>query len=210
MEFKIKQYAENWTVALQDLTIILTAFLRAKQRFTTEEWPYVRKPLELLQTIIQSKPHKFNEVTSKHRSVIRKAVKLTLQILEKYQPGFDQFNRHNGYVTLSRVFHSYAEFLRGVVLAPAEDLSGLGFPTIYADYISISDLCGVPLSVKDVNSLTILLTALKSSMRVNIATDENLPRNFRSENHGEKELILWGTLRGPFRLEFLVDLSLVL
>lgn len=60
------------------------------------------------------------------------------------------------------------------------------------------------------SSLTLLLTALKNSMRVNIATDENLPRNFRGDNHGEKELILWGTLRGPFRLEFLVDLSLIL
>ena len=47
-------------------------------------------------------------MNSKHRAVIRKAIKLTLEIMEKYQPSYDHFNRNNGYVTLSRVFHSYA------------------------------------------------------------------------------------------------------
>ena len=81
-----------------------------------------------------------------------------------------------------------------------DDFFQSGFPTAYADYISLSDLCQIPLSMKDVSSLTLLLTTLKNSMRINIATDENLPRNFRSDNHGEKDVILWGTLRGPFRL----------
>lgn len=134
----------------------------------------MRKPLELLQNIIQSKPQKFNEMNSKHRAVIRKAIKLTLEIMEKYQPSYDHFNRNNGYVTLSRVFHSYAEFLRTMVIKPKvkdADFFQASFPTAYADYISLSDLCQIPLSMKDVSSLTLLLTALKNSMRVNIATD---------------------------------------
>lgn len=56
MDQKIKYYQENWHVALSDLTVVLTAFLRARERFMIEEWPYVRKPLELLHSIILSKP----------------------------------------------------------------------------------------------------------------------------------------------------------